>query len=115
MLTDIEIAKSVKLRPINDVASELGIQEEVVENYGRFIAKISTNIIDKKKFKNHHLILVTAISPTKAGNGKTTVSVGLAKDRQEGCISITRAILRSLFRYEGRSCRRWLCSGTANG
>ena len=83
MLTDIEIAKSVKLRPINDVASELGIQEEVVENYGRFIAKISTNIIDKKKFKNHHLILVTAISPTKAGNGKTTVSVGLALGMQK--------------------------------
>ena len=83
MLTDIEIAKSVKLRPINDVASELGIQEEVVENYGRFIAKISTNIIDKKKFKNHHLIIVTAISPTKAGNGKTTVSVGLALGMQK--------------------------------
>ena len=83
MLTDIEIAKSVKLRPINDVASELGIQEEVVENYGRFIAKISTNIIDKKKFKNHHLILVTAISPPKAGNGKPTVSVGLALGMQK--------------------------------
>ena len=78
MLTDIEIAKSVKLRPINDIAAELGINENLVENYGRYIAKISTNIIDKKKFKNHHLILVTAISPTKAGNGKTTVSVGLA-------------------------------------
>lgn len=78
MLTDIEIAKSVKLRPINDIAAEMGINENLVENYGRYIAKISTNIIDKKKFKNHHLILVTAISPTKAGNGKTTVSVGLA-------------------------------------
>ena len=78
MLTDIEIAKSVKLRPINDIAAELEINENLVENYGRYIAKISTNIIDKKKFKNHHLILVTAISPTKAGNGKTTVSVGLA-------------------------------------
>ena len=78
MLTDIEIAKSVKLRPINDIAAELGINENLVETYGRYIAKISTNIIAKKKFKNHHLILVTAISPTKAGNGKTTVSVGLA-------------------------------------
>lgn len=78
MLTDIEIANSVKLRPIDDIAAELGINENLVENYGKYIAKISTNIIDKKKFKNHHLILVTAISPTKAGNGKTTVSVGLA-------------------------------------
>ena len=78
MLTDIEIAKSVKLRPINEVAAELGIHEDQVENYGRYIAKITTGDIDKSKFKNHHLILVTAISPTKAGNGKTTVSVGLA-------------------------------------
>ena len=82
MLTDIEIAKSVKLRPINEVAAELGIHEDQVENYGRYIAKITTDKIDTNKFKNHHLILVTAISPTKAGNGKTTVSV---EDWQESC------------------------------
>ncbi len=83
MLTDIEIAKSVKLRPINEVAAELGIHEDQVENYGRYIAKITTGDIDPNKFKNHHLILVTAISPTKAGNGKTTVSVGLALGMQK--------------------------------
>lgn len=83
MLTDIEIAKSVKLRPINEVAAELGIHEDQVENYGRYIAKITTDKIDTNKFKNHHLILVTAISPTKAGNGKTTVSVGLALGMQK--------------------------------
>lgn len=83
MLTDIEIAKSVKLRPINEVAAELGIHEDQVENYGRYIAKITTDKIDRNKFKNHHLILVTAISPTKAGNGKTTVSVGLALGMQK--------------------------------
>ena len=83
MLTDIEIAKSVKLRPINEVAAELGIHEDQVENYGRYIAKITTAKIDRNKFKNHHLILVTAISPTKAGNGKTTVSVGLALGMQK--------------------------------
>lgn len=59
MLTDIEIAKSVKLRPINEVAAELGIHEDQVENYGRYIAKITTDKIDRNKFKNHHLILVT--------------------------------------------------------
>ena len=53
MLTDIEIAKSVKLRPINDIAAELGINENLVENYGRYIAKISTNIIDKKIGRAH--------------------------------------------------------------
>lgn len=83
MLTDIEIAKSVKLRPINEVAEELGIKEDQVENYGKYIAKISTDAIDKQKFQGHHLILVTAISPTKAGNGKTTVSVGLALGMQK--------------------------------
>lgn len=83
MLTDIEIAKSVKMRPINEVAAELGIHEDQVENYGRYIAKITTDKIDTNKFKNHHLILVTAISPTKAGNGKTTVSVGLALGMQK--------------------------------
>ena len=83
MLTDIEIAKSVKLRPINEVAAELGIHEDQVENYGRYIAKITTGDIDPNKFKNHHLILVTAISPTKAGNGKTTVSVVLALGMQK--------------------------------
>ena len=54
MLTDIEIAKSVKLRPINEVAAELGIHEDQVENYGRYIAKITTDKIDRNKFKNHH-------------------------------------------------------------
>ena len=83
MLTDIEIAKSVKMRPINEVAAELGIHEDQVENYGRYIAKITTDKIDTNKFKNHHLILVTAISRTKAGNGKTTVSVGLALGMQK--------------------------------
>lgn len=78
MLSDIEIAKSVKLRPINDVAAELGINDEQVENYGKYIAKIDFGKVDKERLKSHHLILVTAISPTKAGNGKTTVSVGLA-------------------------------------
>ena len=83
MLTDIEIAHSVKLRPINEVAAELGIHEDQVENYGRYIAKITTGAIDKEKINKHHLILVTAISPTKAGNGKTTVSVGLALGMKE--------------------------------
>ena len=68
MLTDIEIAKSVKLRPINEVAAELGIHEDQVENYGRYIAKITTARIDRNKFKNHHLILVTAFKPQDIKN-----------------------------------------------
>ena len=70
MLSDIEIARSVKLRPINEVAEELGLKEEQIENYGRYIAKVETGAIDKSKFAGHHLILVTAISPTR-GERKT--------------------------------------------
>ena len=83
MLTDIEIAKQTKLRPINEIAAEMGIEEEQVENYGKYIAKIGLGSIDRTRFQGHHLILVTAISPTKAGNGKTTVSVGLALGMQK--------------------------------
>ena len=56
----------------------MGLEEGQVENYGKYIAKIGLRSIDRSRFQGHHLILVTAISPTKAGNGKTTVSVGLA-------------------------------------
>ncbi len=78
MLSDIEIARSIKLRPIADIARETGINPETIEPYGRYIAKVPLSAINTQKAKNHKLILVTAISPTKAGNGKTTVSVGLA-------------------------------------
>ena len=78
MLSDIEIARSVKLQPIADIAKQVGIDPETIEPYGRYIAKVPLSAIDPEKAKQHKLILVTAISPTKAGNGKTTVSVGLA-------------------------------------
>lgn len=77
MLSDIEIARSTELRKISSVAQDLAIGEEQLEHYGHYMAKVPATIVDESKFKNHHLVLVTAISPTKAGNGKTTVSVGL--------------------------------------
>ena len=78
MKTDIEIARETKLCQINEIASQLGIPEEKLENYGKYIAKVPIDLIDEKKMAEHNLILVTAITPTKAGIGKTTVSVGLA-------------------------------------
>jgi formate--tetrahydrofolate ligase len=78
MKTDIEIARSIELKKIKQVAQEIGIPREEVENYGRYIAKIPERLIDDEKVKKSHLILVTAITPTKAGVGKTTVSIGLA-------------------------------------
>ena len=78
MKTDIEIARSIKLDKIKKIATGIGISEDEVLNYGKYIAKIPINLIDEKKVEKSNLILVTAITPTKAGIGKTTVSIGLA-------------------------------------
>lgn len=77
MKSDIEIAREVSLRKIKEIATGLGIPREEVQNYGRYIAKIPIHLIDEEKIRQHNLILVTAITPTKAGIGKTTVSIGL--------------------------------------
>ena len=77
MKSDIEIARSVKLKNIREIAAKVGFPEEEVFNYGKHIAKIPYKLIDDKKVKKSHLILVTAITATKAGVGKTTVSIGL--------------------------------------
>lgn len=78
MKSDIEIARTTPLRPIKDVAQTLGVKEDDLEQYGKYMAKLPLSLIDEEKIRNHKLILVTAITPTKAGIGKTTVSVGLA-------------------------------------
>ena len=77
MKSDIEIARETPLRKIKEIATTLGIPREEVQNYGRYIAKIPIHLIDKERIERHNLILVTAITPTKAGIGKTTVSIGL--------------------------------------
>ena len=78
MKTDIEIARSVKMRRITEIAESIGIPEEKIDLYGRYMAKVSRSLIDEEKIAKSKLILVTAITATKAGIGKTTVSVGLA-------------------------------------
>ena len=78
MKTDIEIAREVELREIKDVAADIGISESDLEGYGKFMAKVPEKLIDSKKEAESNLILVTAITATKAGIGKTTVSIGLA-------------------------------------
>ena len=78
MKTDIQIARETPLRKIKGIAEEWGIPWEEVQNYGKYIAKLPLHLIDEARIKQHHLILVTAITPTKAGIGKTTVSIGLA-------------------------------------
>ena len=78
MKSDIEIARSIELKKVKQVAESIGIPRDEVENYGRYIAKIPEQLIDEEKVKKSNLILVTAITATKAGIGKTTVSIGLA-------------------------------------
>ena len=78
MKTDIEIARETPLLPIQKIAEKISIPVEDIEPYGRYVAKVPETLIDDEKARQHKLILVTAITPTKAGIGKTTVSVGLA-------------------------------------
>lgn len=77
MKTDIEIARETPLRPITEIAENIGIDSGSIEQYGKYMAKVPVSLIDEEKIKNSKLILVTAITPNKAGIGKTTVSVGL--------------------------------------
>ena len=108
MKTDIEIAQETTLRRIDDIAKELGIDENHVEPYGRYIAKVSLDAIDEERMKRHNLILVTAISPTKAGIGKTTVSVGLAlglnKIGKKAVVALREPSLGPCFGMKGGAC-----------
>ena len=77
-LTDIEIAQACKMKPITEIAKTLGIKEDDLQPYGRYKAKVNPAILKDSKRQNGKLILVTAITPTPAGEGKTTTTVGLA-------------------------------------
>ena len=80
MLSDIEIAQQAKMQKITDVAAKLGISEDDIELYGRYKAKLSMDLIRRMEGeKSGKLVLVTAITPTPAGEGKSTTTVGLAQ------------------------------------
>ena len=76
--SDIEIAQSVKMLPIGEIAEKAGIDDRFIEPYGRYKAKVDYNFLNETKGKDGRLILVTAINPTPAGEGKTTTTIGLA-------------------------------------
>ena len=77
MKTDIEIAQSAKLKPVSEIAASIGLAEEEIEQYGRYKAKIAPSVMNRPR-EDAKLILVTAITPTPAGEGKTTTTIGLA-------------------------------------
>ncbi|MFN5628211.1 MAG: formate--tetrahydrofolate ligase, partial [Bacteroidota bacterium] len=76
-MTDIEITKSIQMLNIKDVAKKISIAENDLEYYGKHKAKLPLHLIEDEKIKTSKLILVTALTPTPAGEGKTTVSIGL--------------------------------------
>lgn len=106
MLSDIEIAQRAKMKPIDEIASGLGIREEELEHYGKYKAKVSFSLWDRiKDNRNAKLILVTAITPTPAGEGKTTTTVGLSqglkKIGKKVCIALREPSLGPSFGVKG--------------
>ena len=106
MLTDIEIAQQATLEPIAQIAQKLGIREEELEPYGRYKAKLSDELYDRLKEKpDGKLILVTAINPTPAGEGKTTITTGLgqamAKIGKNAIIALREPSLGPVFGIKG--------------
>lgn len=78
-MTDLDIARSTPLKHINDIAAQLGLQQDQLEHYGKYKAKLPLSLYDESKLEGKQLILVSGISPTPAGEGKTTVSIGLSQ------------------------------------
>lgn len=106
MKSDIEIAQGAKMLPVNEVAAKLGILEDEVENYGKYKAKISYDIWKRLEGKKDgKLILVTAINPTPAGEGKSTTTVGLGdalnKIGENACIALREPSLGPVFGVKG--------------
>ena len=120
--SDIQIAREAKMQPINDILAKINVPDEsaAFSPMGRHIAKINLEYLDTLKDKpDGKLILVTAITPTPAGEGKTTTSVGLNdglnKIGKKSIVCLKRAKSWTIFWYERWSCRRWLCSSSSNG
>ena len=118
MKTDIEIAREIKLKPIQDIAQGLGIDNADVEPYGHHIAKVGLSSLRPEKIAKSNLILVTAITPNKAGVGKTTVSIGLALGLnhigKRAIVALREPSLGPCFGQKG-CCRGGICPGTTNG
>lgn len=104
-MTDIEIADAAEKLPIRDIAARLGVSEDIIEPYGRLKAKLPLSLIDEGKAAKAKLVLVTAITPTPAGEGKTTVSIGLADGLsligKKTCVVLREPSLGPVFGIKG--------------
>ncbi len=106
MKSDIEIAREAKMLPIGEIAKKLGLSEDDIEQYGRYKAKLSEDLLKKLSHnKNGKLILVTAINPTPAGEGKTTTTIGIgqafAKLGKKAVIALREPSLGPCFGVKG--------------
>ena len=103
-LTDIEIAQSCKMKPISEIAQRAGVSDEYLEPYGKYKAKVDLSYL-KSKDKEGKLILVTAITPTPAGEGKTTTTIGLADGMniigKNTCVALREPSLGPVFGVKG--------------
>ena len=108
MLSDIEIAQATEPKHINDVAKIAGIPEEYIEQYGKYKAKIDLKFLEKSKKEKGKLILVTAMTPTPAGEGKTTTTIGLAdglrKIGKKSIVALREPSLGPVFGVKGGAC-----------
>ena len=104
-LSDIEIAQNAKMQPITEIAEKAGIPEEYLEQYGKYKAKIDLSLLKKSQKENGKLILVTAITPTPAGEGKTTTTIGLADGMsrigKNVCVALREPSLGPVFGIKG--------------
>ena len=119
-MKDIEIARSVVPERIVKVASDNGIDEDFIESYGKYKAKVSDEIYEKiAGNRNGKLILVTAINPTPLGEGKTTVSIGLhdalRKINKKSLAVLREPSMGPVFGMKGGATGRWACANYSYG
>ncbi len=104
-LTDIEIAQQCEMKPITDIANKAGIDDKYLEQYGKYKAKIDLSLLKESDKKEGKLILVTAITPTPAGEGKTTTTIGLADGMarigENVCVALREPSLGPVFGVKG--------------
>ena len=114
-MTDLEIAHNITLEDINVIASKVNLTNDDIEMYGKYKAKI----LKEKGKKNGKVILVTAINPTPAGEGKTTTTIGLAdglrKLGKNAVVALREPSLGPVFGIKGGAAGRWVCSSSSYG
>lgn len=103
--TDIEIAQSVEMKPITEIAKKAGVEDKYLEQYGKYKAKVDLSLLSESKRENGKLVLVTAITPTPAGEGKTTTTIGLAdglsRIGENVCVALREPSLGPVFGIKG--------------